>query len=137
MDLDMGMAETVAPEMPSNSEIAANKWLPDEELSVYSAEYRRNGFQGGLQWYRCITGSKYIAELQTFSGCTIDVPSMFIAGKSDWGSYQVPGALEKMQSSACSQMRGCHLLDGAGHWVQQEQPEAVSRLLIQFLQQQA
>jgi pimeloyl-ACP methyl ester carboxylesterase len=49
----------------------------------------------------------------------------------------VPGALEKMQSSACTQMRGCHLLDGAGHWVQQEQPDAVSRLLIQFLQQQA
>jgi len=136
MDLDKGMAETVAPEMPSSSEIAANKWLPDDELAVYAAEYDRNGFQGGLQWYRCTTDSKYLAELQVFSGRTIDVPSMFIAGKSDWGSYQVPGALEKMQSSASTQMRGCHLLDGAGHWVQQEQPEAVSKLLIQFLQQQ-
>jgi pimeloyl-ACP methyl ester carboxylesterase len=134
MDLDKGMAETVAPEMPSGSEIAANKWLPDEELAVYSAEYRRNGFQGGLQWYRCMTGSRYIAELQTFSGRTIDVPSMFIAGSHDWGSYQVPGALEKMQNSACTQMRGCHLLAGAGHWVQQEQPEQVSSLLIRFLQ---
>jgi len=135
MDLDKGMAETVAPEMPSSPEIAANKWLPDEELSVYSSEYRRNGFQGGLQWYRCMTGSKYIAELQTFSGRTIDVPSMFIAGKHDWGSYQVPGALENMRNSACTRMLGCHLLDAAGHWVQQEQPEAVSRLLIEFLQQ--
>jgi pimeloyl-ACP methyl ester carboxylesterase len=81
-----------------------------------------------------MTGNKYIAELQTFSGRTIDAPSMFIAGKHDWGSYQVPGALEKMQNSACTQMRGCHLLDGAGHWVQQEQPEAVSSLLIRFLQ---
>ena len=134
MDLDKGMAETVAPQMPSSSEIATNKWLPDEELAVYSAEYRRNGFQGGLQWYRCMTGSQYIAELQTFSGRTIDVPSMFIAGKSDWGSHQVPGALEKMQNSACTQMRGCHLLDGAGHWVQQEQPEQVSTSLIRFLQ---
>ena len=53
MDLDEGMAETVAPEMPSATEIAACKWLPDEELSVYSAEYGRTGFQGGLQWYRC------------------------------------------------------------------------------------
>jgi pimeloyl-ACP methyl ester carboxylesterase len=33
-------------------------------------------------------------------------------------------------------MRGCHLIDGAGHWVQQEQPERVSRLLIDFLQRQ-
>ncbi|HEV8646775.1 MAG TPA: alpha/beta hydrolase [Burkholderiales bacterium] len=134
MDLEKGMAETVALEMPSASEIAANKWLPDDELAVYAAEYDRNGFQGGLQWYRCTTDSRYLAELQVFSGRTIDVPSMFIAGKSDWGSYQVPGALEKMQTSACTQMRGCHLLDGAGHWVQQEQPEQVSSLLTRFLQ---
>ena len=42
---------------------------------------------------------------------------------------------ERMQTSACTDMRGCHLLDGAGHWVQQEQPEHVSRLLTQFLRQ--
>jgi pimeloyl-ACP methyl ester carboxylesterase len=137
MKLDKGMAETVAPEMPSGSEIAACKWLPDEELSVYSAEYGRIGFQGGLQWYRCRTSDKYTAELQTFSGRTIDVPSCFIAGKSDWGIYQRPGDIDRMQNSACTQMLGCHLVDGAGHWVQQEQPEKVSRLLVQFLEPQA
>jgi pimeloyl-ACP methyl ester carboxylesterase len=41
-----------------------------------------------------------------------------------------------MQSKACTRMTGVHLVDGAGHWVQQEQPEAVSRLLIGFLQGQ-
>ena len=40
-----------------------------------------------------------------------------------------------MQASACSRMLGCHLIDGAGHWVQQEQPAEVSRLLIAFLRQ--
>ncbi len=135
MELDKGMAETVAPEMPSASEIAACKWLLDDELSVYSAEFGRTGFQGGLQWYRCATSGKYTAELQTFSGRTIDVPSCFIAGKSDWGTYQRPGDFERMQNSACTQMLGCHLVDGAGHWVQQEQPEEVSRLLIGFLTQ--
>jgi pimeloyl-ACP methyl ester carboxylesterase len=55
MDLAEGMAETVAKEMPSPAEIAANKWLPDSELSVYSDEYRRTGFQGGLNWYRVRT----------------------------------------------------------------------------------
>jgi pimeloyl-ACP methyl ester carboxylesterase len=137
MELDKGMAETVASEMPSAPEIAACQWLPDYELSVYSAEYDRTGFQGGLQWYRCMTSSKYTAELQTFSGLTIHVPSCFIAGKSDWGIYQKPGDMQRMQTTACTQMLGCHLVDGAGHWVQQEQPEKVSRLLIQFLQQQA
>src|SRR5215510_3727922 len=137
MDLEQGMAETVAPAMPSATEIAACTWLPDDELAVYSAEYGRTGFQGGLQWYRCATGGQDSVELQLFSGRTIDVPSMFIAGQSDWGVYQRPGNFERMQTSACTNMHGCHLLDGAGHWVQQEQPEAVSRLLTQFLRQQA
>jgi pimeloyl-ACP methyl ester carboxylesterase len=137
MDRDKGMAETVAPVMPSAAEIAACKWLPDDELRVYSSEYERTGFQGGLQWYRCMTSGKYAAELQTFSGRTIDVPSCFIAGKSDWGVYQKPGDFEKMQNSVCTKMLGCHLVDGAGHWVQQEQPEKVDQLLLEFLQQQA
>ena len=70
-----------------------------------------------------------------FSGRTIDVPSLFIGGKSDWGVYQNPGALERMQKTVCTQMLGTHLVDGAGHWVQQEQSEEVSKLLLQFLQQ--
>lgn len=133
MELDLGMAETVAPEMPSASAIAACQWLPDEELSVYSAQHARTGFQGGLQWYRCGTSGKYLAELDTFSGRTIDVPSCFIAGQSDWGIYQKPGDFEKMQRSACTKMLGCHLVEGAGHWVQQEQPEKVCELLLRFL----
>jgi pimeloyl-ACP methyl ester carboxylesterase len=60
---------------------------------------------------------------------------LFIAGKSDWGVYQVPGSVERMQDAACTRMQGCHLIDGAGHWVQQEQPIEVSRLLLQFLNQ--
>jgi pimeloyl-ACP methyl ester carboxylesterase len=137
MDLAQGMAETVAPEMPSADAIAACRWLPDDELRIYSMEYGRNGVQGGLQWYRCATGEKFIAELQLFSGRTIDVPSMFIAGRSDWGVYQKPGDFEKMQSTACTLMQDCHLVDGAGHWVQQEQPEAVVHQLLEFLQQRA
>ncbi len=43
------------------------------------------------------------SELQLFAGRTIDVPSMFIAGSSDWGTYQRPGAFERMQESACTQ----------------------------------
>ena len=70
------------------------------------------------------------------SGLTIDVPSSFIAGKSDWGTYQRPGNFEQMQQNACTRMMGCHLVDGAGHWVQQEQPEQVSKLLVEVLRQQ-
>ena len=135
MERSKTIAETVAPEMPSAAEIAACKWLTEEELGVYSGEYARTAFQGGLQWYRCRTVGKFDAELEIFSGRTIDVPSLFIAGKSDWGVHQAPGVYEKMQASVCTRMQGCHLVDGAGHWVQQEQPEAVTRLLLNFLQE--
>jgi pimeloyl-ACP methyl ester carboxylesterase len=127
------MAQTVAEEMPSSAQIAACQWMPDDELRVYSSEYTRNGFQGGLQWYRCGTSGLNASELKLFSGRTIDVPAGFIAGSSDWGSYQRPGSLETMQSDTCSAMHDCHFIDGAGHWVQQEQPEQVSRLLLDFL----
>jgi pimeloyl-ACP methyl ester carboxylesterase len=133
MDFARNMAETVAEEMPSAEAIAANQWLRDRELAFYSAEYERTGFQGGLQWYRCGTSGSFTAELETWSGRSIDVPSCFISGKQDWGTYQRPGVYEAMQTSACTRMLGCHLVDGAGHWVQQEQPNVVSELLMAFL----
>jgi len=136
MDLDKGMAATVAAEMPTPAEIAAAKWLTDAEVDVYVTEYGRTGFNGALQGYRVRRGSdpKSQAELRTFSGRTIDVPSMFIGGKSDWGVYQTPGAAENMRDHACTHMVSFNLVDGAGHWVQQEQPEEVARLLTGFLQ---
>ena len=137
MDLNKGMAETVAPEMPSTAAIAACKWLPEDELRVYSSEYERTGFQGGLDAYRIGWSDRYNAEFQMFSGRTIDVPSLFIGGKSDWGVYQTPGDFERMQQKACTQMLGTHLVEGAGHWVQQEQPEKVGKLLVEFLQGKA
>ena len=136
MDLHKGMAETVASEMPSAAEVAACRWLPDDELKVYSAEYGRTGFQGGLQGYRRGSGGRFTSDEQLFSGRTIDQPSMFIGGKSDWGVYQNPGAIDRLQKTVCTRMVGTYLVEGAGHWVQQEQPEEVARLLLQFLRQQ-
>ena len=137
MDVSKNMAQTVAEEMPSAGEIAANRWLPENELAFYSAEFARTGFQGGLQWYRCGTSDRFTPELETWSGRSIDVPSCFISGKQDWGPFQRPGALQAMQTTACTRMLGCHLVEGAGHWVQQEQPDQVNRLLLQFLQPSA
>jgi len=133
MDRDRNMAETVALEMPSPDLIAANAWLTGEELQVYAIEYERTGFQGALNWYRCRTGGEQNAALSAYVGQTIDVPSAFIAGASDWGIQQVPGALDRMQTKACTDFRGCYLLPGAGHWVQQEQADAVNARLTAFL----
>ena len=115
------------------AEIAANAWLPDEELRVYSQTYERDGFQGGLNWYRCRFVEAFQRESQLFAGRAIDVPSVFVAGASDWGTYQVPGAVEAMDGTSCTDFRGRHLIEGAGHWVQQERPEHVTRILLDFL----
>ena len=138
MEKDKGMAETVAPFMPTAAEIAACKWLTDAEVGVYATEYGRTQFTGALQGYRVRRGSdpKSQAEMRTFTNRSIDVPSQFVGGKSDWGTYQTPGAVDRMRSTACTKMVGFHLLEGAGHWVQQEQPEQVSKMLIQFLRDQ-
>jgi pimeloyl-ACP methyl ester carboxylesterase len=132
MDQAQTMAQTVEPYMPSAQHIARCAWLPEQELAVYAAEYARVGFQGGLQWYRCGTDSNLVDELRAFGGRTINVPSCYVAGASDWGIYQKPGEFERMQSTGCTDMRGCHLVPGAGHWVQQEQPGETVRLLLSF-----
>ena len=134
MDLDQNMAEIVAPYMPGQSQIARCDWLTEEELLVYSQAFAKTGFQGGLNWYRCATSETYQRELTLFADQRIDVPACFIAGKSDWGVYQKPGDFEKFKTDVCSQVPGAHLIRDAGHWVQQEQPERVAQLLIEFLQ---
>lgn len=136
MHLHQTMAETVAAEMPSPAAIAANTWLPDKELQVYAAEFARTGFGGGLNWYRARTAGLHASDLATFSGRTIDMPSLFIAGRQDWGVYQKAGDLQAM-ARACPRMEGVHLLDGAGHWVQQEQATETARLLAGFFQAHA
>lgn len=135
MDLNSNMAETVLPEMPTAQAVDACKWLSEPELRYYSATYGRTGFQGGLNWYRCGTDPEMQRDLEIFSGTAVTVPACFVAGASDWGVHQKPGTLEAMQSEACTRFQGLHLVPGAGHWVQQEQPEAVTHLLVQFLKQ--
>ena len=133
MDLDETMPETVAHETPDADAIAANTWLTEDEMTVYAGEFARTGFQASLNWYRCRTSGRYNGELEVFDGRMIDVPSCFIAGSSDWGVHQKAGEYQKMQQSVLTNMLGCHLIDGAGHWVQQEQPGETNRLLLEFL----
>ena len=132
-----GMAETVALHAPTPAQVAACRWLPDDELAVYASEFTRTGLQGGLQWYRSALDPGHRGQLRLFAGRRIEVPGCFIAGRQDWGVHQVPGAFEAMAGHALADCRGSHLIDGAGHWVQQEQADTVSRLLLDFVRSAA
>ena len=128
-----GMAETVAPHLPSAAQIDACGWMSEAELAVYVETFSRTGFQGGLQWYRATFDAGCLQAMSRYYGRQIDIPSGFLAGAQDWGIYQAPGALEAMQETVCTNMVMCDLIDGAGHWVQQEQPEETFRRIRDFL----
>ena len=133
MDRALGMGATVRLATPTPVEVAACRWLPDPELAVYAAEFARTGFQGALNWYRCTTDLNEVAKLRLFAGRTLDVPSCFIAGDRDWGMHQTPGAFAAMSTRACTRFAGSHIVPGAGHWVQQEAPEFVTREILRFV----
>ena len=133
MDLNDTMAEAVAKHMPTSQEISSCQWLREDELQVYVSEYGRTGFQGGLNWYRSGGSEGNKRALELFSGMKMQVPAMFVAGRQDWGIYQKPGSIDRMKEEVCTRMENMHLVDNAGHWVQQEQPEAVLKHLVSFL----
>ena len=134
MDLNATMPKSVAPYMPGQEEIQSCRWLTEAELAVYSEEFSRTGFQGGLNLYRCSGWGLNDQLLAAFAGKQIEVPALFIAGDADWCPYQRPGSLETMRDTVCRDFRGIRIVSGAGHWVQQEQPERTNELLIEFLQ---
>lgn len=133
MERSKTMPENVAPFAPSPEEVQACEWLTEAELSVYVEEYGRNGFQGGLQTYRVYTDPTLSGELRLFSGRSIDVPSLFIGGERDWGPYVSPAAMDLMTKKAMTKLHGIEMLDGAGHWIQQERPRELSKAIVGFL----
>jgi pimeloyl-ACP methyl ester carboxylesterase len=132
MPKDLGMAATVAPHSPA----VQPDWLPQEALAVYAGEYGRTGFGGGLLWYRAISCGRFQADFDLFAGRRIEGPALFLAGDRDWGIHQNPGALDAMAARAGADWRGTELIPGAGHWVQQERPEAVTARLVAFATEQ-
>lgn len=103
-------------------------WISQEELDHYIGEFTRTGFTGGLNWYRNFDRNwETTADL---AGKTISVPSLFIAGTAD------PVLTFTRTDRAAEVISGPYrevLIDGAGHWLQQERPGEVTAALLEFL----
>lgn len=107
-------------------------WLTQEDIALVAAEFRRTGFRGGLNWYRAIRRSSEL--LAPWRGCVIRQPSLFIAGSRD-DVLKFSGAAQRLAGlpQVLPGLRGSHILEGAGHWIQRERAVEVNRLLLEFL----
>ncbi|MCP5287388.1 MAG: alpha/beta hydrolase [Burkholderiaceae bacterium] len=107
-------------------------WWHADDLQATAEDFRRRGFVGGLNWYRAIRRNAEL--LAPWYGAVIRQPSLFIVGERD-DLLAFPGVRERLQDlrRALPGLRGQHVLPGAGHWVQRERADEVSRLLVDFL----
>ncbi|MEU6847475.1 alpha/beta hydrolase [Streptomyces sp. NPDC046716] len=104
------------------------RWLNEPELAYYVDEFTRTGFTGGLNYYRNLDRTWTLTE--DLAGRTIDCPSLFVTGSRDPVARFMPD--DKMER-VLTDLRGRVVLDGAGHWIQQERPEEVNAALLDFL----
>ncbi len=103
------------------------QWLSESELRYYIDAFSTTGFTGGLNYYRNLDRDWELSA--DLAGAKITAPAYFIAGADDAVLRFTP--LAKMDA-VLTDLRGTLLLDGAGHWIQQERPDEVSAALIDF-----
>jgi pimeloyl-ACP methyl ester carboxylesterase len=110
-------------------------WLGEDDLEVYVGEFERTGFRGGINWYRNFDRNWEL--LAPFGDLRIRIPAHFIGGLRDavvtGPELDGEGPAVQMLGSFCDDLRGKTLIEGIGHWNQQEAPEATNAALLTFL----
>jgi pimeloyl-ACP methyl ester carboxylesterase len=114
---------------PDPAALAA--WLTEADIDAFAGEYQRTGFRGGLNWYRNIDRNWELTA--PWAGAIVGQPALFIAGTHDAVITGSLGqrALDEL-TTVVPNLTGKILIDGAGHWIQQERPDEVSAALIAF-----
>ena len=107
-------------------------WLSEADIDVFVEAFRKNGLRGPFNWYRNI--DRNWAILAPFQGAQVKPPALFIAGTRDAviASPMGRGALEHLAASVPN-LRDKVLIEGGGHWIQQERPTEVNAALLRFL----
>ena len=119
-------------------------WLTEEDLDYYVGEFEASGFRGMLNYYRNLDRNW---ELMADVDQVIEQPALYIAGDRDGvvrghrvpvpevvtDRLEVSARVAEIVSPSAADLRGVQLIPGGSHWILQEHPEEVSRLLVEFL----
>jgi epoxide hydrolase A/B len=123
-----GSGGSLFPDGPEPVELPS--WLSEDDLAVYVEAFRRTGFRGGLNYYRNIDRNWELTA--PWDGAQISQPALYITGEKDMVRSWSQRAEERLPRSVPN-LAGVVVVPGAGHWVQQEAPEAVNAALLDFL----
>ena len=108
-------------------------WLSQDDMNFYIAEFKRRGFAGGLKWYQALDMNwEALQHLENFN---VHPPALFIAGEEDDVIRAHGGVafVRKRMEKYCEDLDGVIMLEGAGHWIQQERAYDVNMSLLRFL----
>jgi pimeloyl-ACP methyl ester carboxylesterase len=113
------------PELPA--------WLTDADIDFYASEFKRTGFRGPLNYYRNVDRNWELMAM--FSGVTVKVPALFVAGDHDMVIAAPPGVDQQLANlrQFVPTLRDVRILPGCGHWTQQERPSEVNAALLDFI----
>ncbi|MGH3443432.1 MAG: alpha/beta fold hydrolase [Nitriliruptorales bacterium] len=120
--LDFNVFRDIADAAPLGPEL-----LTDEELARYTAAFERSGFRGGINWYRNI--DRNAERFPRIGEDPIEVPALMITAEWD---PALPPSLADGMGETCSDLE-THLVRGCGHWTQQERPDEVNAVLVDWL----
>lgn len=123
----VGPAGTLRDRFPAGARPA---WLTEDDLDVYAGEFERTGLTGALNRYRNM--DRDWEDLAGFDGAPVTQPSLFIGGSLDTSTTWLADAIDAFPATLPG-LVGAHILDGCGHWTQQERPAEVNRLLTDWL----
>jgi pimeloyl-ACP methyl ester carboxylesterase len=105
-------------------------WLGERDLDVYAGEFERTGLTGALNRYRNM--DRDWEDLAAYDGAAITQPSLFAGGGLDASTTWLADAIAAYPVTLPG-LVSSHLLDGCGHWIQQERPDEINELLVGWL----
>ena len=107
-------------------------WLTEKALDYYTRSFQRGGLRGPINRYRA--QDLDVEQLRPFAARQITQPTLWIGGERDPARHLVPGLDRYLDPiPRCTDPRGTVILPGVGHWIQQEAPDEVNRLILGFL----